>query len=45
MKVQIPERQLLMFETLFSDVLHPEHELLHAAHLIDWEKLHDALCV
>jgi hypothetical protein len=35
MKVQIPERQLLMFEALFSDVLNPEHELLHAARLID----------
>ena len=27
MKVEIPERQLLMFETLFSDVLDSEHEL------------------
>ena len=44
MKVQIPERQLLMFETLFSDVLNPEHELLCAARLIDWDGLHDALC-
>jgi IS5 family transposase len=43
MKVHIPERQLLMFETLFSDVLNPEHELLRAAHLIDWDGLHDAL--
>lgn len=34
-----------MFETLFSDVLNPEHELLHAARLIDWDSLHDALCV
>jgi IS5 family transposase len=33
-----------MFETLFSDVLNPEHELLHAARLIDWDGLHDALC-
>ena len=32
-----------MFETLFSDVLHPEHELLRAAHLIDWDGLHDVL--
>jgi transposase, IS5 family len=32
-----------MFETLFSDVLNPEHELLRAARLIDWESLHDAL--
>lgn len=33
-----------MFETLFSDVLNPEHALLHAARLIDWDCLHDALC-
>ena len=43
MKVHIPERQLLMFETLFSDILNPEHELLRAARLIDWDGLHDAL--
>jgi IS5 family transposase len=43
MKVQIPERQLLMFETLFSDVLNSEHELLRAARLIDWDGLHDVL--
>jgi IS5 family transposase len=44
MKVQISERQLLMFETLFPDILNPEHELLHAARLIDWDGLHDTLC-
>jgi IS5 family transposase len=33
-----------MFETLFSDVLNPEHELLCAARLIDWDGLHDTLC-
>jgi IS5 family transposase len=44
MKVHIPERQLLMLETLFSDVLNPEHELLRAARLIDWDGLHDVLC-
>ena len=33
-----------MFEILFSDVLNPEHELLRAARLIDWDGLHDALC-
>jgi len=43
MKVHIPERQLLMFETLFSDVLNSDHELLRAARLIDWDSLHDAL--
>jgi transposase, IS5 family len=34
-----------MFETLFSDVLNPEHELLRTASLIDWDGLHDVLCV
>jgi IS5 family transposase len=43
MKVHIPERQLLMFETQFSDVLNPKHELLCAARLIDWDSIHDAL--
>jgi len=32
-----------MFETLFSDLLNQEHELLRAARLIDWDGLHDAL--
>lgn len=32
-----------MFETQFSDVLNPEHELLRAARLIDWDSLHDTL--
>src|SRR5512137_1406117 len=45
MKTDIPERQLLMFETLFTDVLNPEHELLRAAHLIDWDGLHEALSI
>ena len=43
MKVKIPERQLLMYETLFSDVLNPEHELLRAAGIIDWDGLHEVL--
>lgn len=34
-----------MFETLFTDVLNPEHELLRAARLIDWDGLHEALLV
>ncbi len=34
-----------MFETLFSDVLNPEHELLRATRLIDWDGLHDALSI
>jgi len=32
-----------MFETLFSDVLNPDHEPLRAARLIDWDGLHDVL--
>ena len=32
-----------MFGTPFSDVLNPDHELLRAAHLIDWDSLHDVL--
>jgi hypothetical protein len=28
-----------MFETLFTDVLNPEHELLRAGRLIDWDEL------
>jgi len=34
-----------MFETLFTDVLNPEHELLCAARLMDWDGLHEALSV
>jgi IS5 family transposase len=45
MKTDIPERQLLMFETLFTDVLNPEHELLRTGRLIDWDGLHEALSV
>jgi transposase, IS5 family len=45
MKTDLPERQLLMFDTLFTDVLNPEHELLRAARLIDWDGLHEALSV
>jgi IS5 family transposase len=43
MKTHIPERQLHMFETQFSDILNPEHELLRAAELIDWDGLHETL--
>lgn len=32
-----------MFETQFSDILNPGHELLHAALLIDWDGLHETL--
>jgi len=45
MKTHIPERQLHMFETFFSDLLNPEHELLRAALLIDWDGLQETLDV
>jgi IS5 family transposase len=45
MKVHIPERQFYMFETPFSDILNPKHELLRAALLIDWDGLHETLAV
>lgn len=32
-----------MFETPFSDILNPKHELLRAASLIDWDGLHETL--
>jgi IS5 family transposase len=32
-----------MFETHFSDLLNPEHELLRAASLIDWDGLQETL--
>lgn len=32
-----------MFEMIFSDSLNPDHELLRAANLIDWDGLHEAL--
>lgn len=34
-----------MFETLLTDILNPEHELLRAACLIDWDGLHEALSI
>ncbi len=34
-----------MFETLFSDLLDPEHELRRAASLIDWDGLQETLDV
>ena len=43
MKVHIPERQLHIFETPFSDILNPAHELLRASQLIDWDGLHETL--
>ncbi len=32
-----------MYETLFADVLNPDHELLRAAGIIDWDGLHEVL--
>jgi IS5 family transposase len=32
-----------MFETRFTDHLNPDHELLRAARLIDWDRLHEGL--
>ena len=32
-----------MFETFFSDFLNPDHELLRAASLIDWDGLQETL--
>ena len=34
-----------MFETLFPEVLNPDHELLRSARLIDWDSLYEALSV
>jgi len=45
MRTHIPERQLHMFETFFSDLLNPDHELLRAASLIDWDGLQETLDV
>ena len=32
-----------MFELNFADLLDPNHELMRAAKLIDWDELHEAL--
>ena len=45
MSISVSERQLPMFEQKFVDYLNPDHELLRAAGLIDWGRLHDALRV
>jgi IS5 family transposase len=42
MSIKLSERQLPMFEMIFSDYLNPDHELLRAAKLIDWDGLHEA---
>ncbi len=43
MSIQGTARQLPMFELRFVDHLNPEHELLRAARLIDWDRLHESL--
>jgi IS5 family transposase len=43
MSLQTTERQLPMFEMRFADHLNPDHELLRAARLIDWDSLHESL--
>jgi IS5 family transposase len=43
MKGQIPEGQLFMYETLFSEILNPGHELLCAVGIIDGDGLHEVL--
>ena len=43
MSIPDTERQLPMFEMRFADQLNPDHELLRAARLIDWDKLHESL--
>jgi IS5 family transposase len=43
MSLQSTERQLPMFELRFAGRLNPDHELLRAAALIDWDSLQEAL--
>src|SRR3974377_54304 len=43
MSLQSTERQLPMFELRFADRLNPDHELLRAAALIDWDSLQETL--
>lgn len=43
MSLQSTERQLPMFELRFADRLNPDHELLRAAALIDWDSLQEVL--
>jgi transposase, IS5 family len=43
MSVKSTERQLFMYVTLFSEILNPDHALLQASRLIDWEGLEQAL--
>jgi IS5 family transposase len=43
MTLKREKRQLQMFELNFADLLDPNHELIRAAKLIDWDELHEAL--
>jgi len=43
MSLKSTERQLFMYVTLFSDILNPDHDLLQASRLIDWDGLEKAL--
>ncbi len=43
MSIKLPDRQLPLFEVTLGDRLDPEHELVRAAKLIDWNGLHEVL--
>jgi IS5 family transposase len=43
MSLKKQKRQLQMFELNFADLLDPDHELMRAAGLIDWDELHEAM--
>jgi IS5 family transposase len=43
MALKKEKRQLQMFELNFADLLDPNHELMRAAELINWDELHEAL--
>jgi transposase, IS5 family len=43
MSLKSTERQLAMYVELYSEILNPDHELLQAARVIDWDGLEKAL--
>jgi IS5 family transposase len=43
MSLLMKERQITMFREKFHQYLDPQHELMRAARLIPWEKIHDEL--
>ena len=43
MTIKTEKRQLQMFELNFADLLDPDHELMRAKKLIDWDQLHETL--